>query len=182
MTLKYWDEAFLAATYLINHLCRKILQFATPLERLFHENPNYEGLRTFGCACWPNLCPFNTHKLQFHSKQCVFLGYSNMYKWFKCLDVAGGRVYISRDVIFDETIFPFSKLNPNADTRLRSKILYLPIDSHPPFSSFHVNEFLDGSNACVPVNLVSINGICLPGATKKNLGEIDAGIPLESAD
>jgi hypothetical protein len=45
-----------------------------------------------------------------------------------------------------------------------------------------VNEFLDGSNACVPVNLVSINGICLPGATKKNLGEIDAGIPLESAD
>jgi hypothetical protein len=105
-----------------------------------------------------------------------------MYKWFKCLDVAGGRVYISRDVIFDETIFPFSKLNPNADTRLRSKILYLPIDSHPPISSFHVNEFLDGSNACVLVNLVSINGICLPGATKKNLGEIDAGIPLESAD
>jgi hypothetical protein len=45
-----------------------------------------------------------------------------------------------------------------------------------------VNKFLDGSNACVPVNLVSTNGICLPGAIEKNLGEIDAGIPLESAD
>jgi hypothetical protein len=65
MPLKYWDEAFLAATYLINRLPTKVLQFSTPLELLFKEKPNYDGLRTFGCACWPNLRPFNTHKLQF---------------------------------------------------------------------------------------------------------------------
>lgn len=28
----------------------------------------------------------------------VFLGYSNMHKGFKCLDISTGRVYISRDV------------------------------------------------------------------------------------
>jgi hypothetical protein len=43
----------------------------------------------------------------------VFLGYSNLHKGFKCLDVAGGRVYISSNVVFDEGMYPFSKLNPN---------------------------------------------------------------------
>jgi hypothetical protein len=126
MPLKYWDEAFLAATYLINHLPTKVLDFSSPLEHLFSEKPNYSGLRTFGCACWPNLRPFNTHKLQFCSKQCIFLGYNTMHKGFKCLDVADGRVYISRDVVFNETVFPFSKLNPNAGARLHSEILLLP--------------------------------------------------------
>lgn len=35
-------------------------------------------------------------------------------------------MYISRDVIFDETIFPFSSQNPNASTLLRSEVLLLP--------------------------------------------------------
>jgi hypothetical protein len=131
MPLKFWDEAFLAATYLINRLPTKILDFSTPFERLFHEKPNYSGLRTFDCSCWPNLQPFNTHKLQFRSKQCVFLGYNNLHKGFKCLDVAAGRVYISCDIVFDETVFPFSKLNPNVGTCLRSEILLLPSHTQP---------------------------------------------------
>jgi hypothetical protein len=47
-----------------------------------------------------------------------FLGYNSMHKGFKCLDVAAGQVYISRDVVFDESVYPFSKLNPNAGVRL----------------------------------------------------------------
>ena len=86
----------------------------TPAEKLLAIQPNYESLRVFGCACWPNLCPYNTHKLSFHSKQCVFLGYSPLHKGVKCLDVTSGRVYISRDVVFDEGVFPFARLNPNA--------------------------------------------------------------------
>jgi hypothetical protein len=49
-----------------------------------------------------------------------------MHKGFKCLDIPTGRVYISRDVVFDENIFPFSKLHSNASARLRSEILLLP--------------------------------------------------------
>jgi hypothetical protein len=118
MPLKYWDEAFLAATYIINRLPSKVIGLSTPLEKLFKEKPNYTGMHTFGCASWPNLHPFNDHKLQFCSKQCVFLGYSNLHKEFKCLDVAGGRVYISRDVVFNEMVYPFCKLNQNIGARL----------------------------------------------------------------
>jgi histone deacetylase 1/2 len=114
MPLKFWDEAFLAATYLINRIPSKVIDNTTPLKRLFHQKPDYSFLRTFGCACWPHLRPYNTRKLEFRSKQCVFLGVSDMHKGYKCLDITSGRVYISRDVIFDETVFPFSTLHANA--------------------------------------------------------------------
>jgi hypothetical protein len=80
----------------------------------------------FGCACWPYLRPYNNWKLEFHSKQCVFHGYSPMHKGVKCLDIHTSRVYISRDVIFDENIFPFTNLHSNAGARLRSEITLLP--------------------------------------------------------
>jgi histone deacetylase 1/2 len=76
MPLKFWDEAFLTATFLINLLPTKVLNFATPTEKLLNITPNYDSLRIFGCACWPNLRPYNQRKLAFRSKQCVFLGYS----------------------------------------------------------------------------------------------------------
>jgi hypothetical protein len=82
-------------------------------------------LRTFGCACQPYLLPYHSHKLQFRLKQCVFLGYNDLHKGYKCLDLSSGRIYISRDVIFDEKVFPFSNLHPNARDRLRSKIALL---------------------------------------------------------
>jgi hypothetical protein len=126
MPLKFWDEAFLAATLLINKTPSKVIHHQTPLDRLYHIKLNYSSLRIFGCTCWPNLHPYNHRKLEFRSKECVFLRYSNMHKGFKCLDASTGRIYISRDVVFDENIFPFAKLYPNAGARLRSKILLLP--------------------------------------------------------
>ena len=37
-----------------------------------------------------------------------------------------GRVYISRDVVFDESVYPFESLHPNARALLRKEILLLP--------------------------------------------------------
>jgi hypothetical protein len=41
MPLKYWDEIFLAATYLINRTPTKLLSYDTPLNRLFGATPDY---------------------------------------------------------------------------------------------------------------------------------------------
>jgi hypothetical protein len=51
MLLKFWDEAFLATTYLINRLPSKVIHDSTPLERLFDQKSDYSFLRAFGCAC-----------------------------------------------------------------------------------------------------------------------------------
>jgi histone deacetylase 1/2 len=118
MPLKFWDEAFLTATFLINLLPTKVLNLETPTERLLHVTPNYDALQVFGCDCWPNLRPYNKRKLAFRSKWCVFMGYSPLHKGVKCLDVSTGRIYISRDVVFDEKVFPFEHLHPNVGALL----------------------------------------------------------------
>lgn len=58
-----------------------------------------------------------------------------MHKGFKCLDIAAGRVYISRDVVFVEDVYPFSKLHPHAGARLRSELLLPPTLLNPSSSS-----------------------------------------------
>lgn len=140
MPLKFRGEAFLTATYLINRTPSRVLNYDTPLERLFHTKPKYSSLRAFGCACWQNLHPYNKRKLEFRSKECAFLGYSNLHKGFKCLDVKTGRVYISRDVVFDENVFPLTKLHPHAGSRLASEILLLPPHLSNPIGGEIVND------------------------------------------
>jgi transposase InsO family protein len=107
MPKKYWDHAFLAAVYLINRMPSKVFGYETPLERLFKQKSDYKYLRVFGCACWPNIQPYNNHKLQFRSQRYVFLGFNSFHKGFKCFDPKSGCVYISRDVTFDEITFLF---------------------------------------------------------------------------
>ena len=91
MPLKFWDEAFLTAVHITNILPSCVINHETPVERLLHTKPDYKSLRVFGCACWPNLRPYNNRKLMFRSKQCVFLGYSAQHKgssaWMSPLDV-----------------------------------------------------------------------------------------------
>jgi hypothetical protein len=88
----------------------------TPLELLFKELPDYTFFKVFGCACWPHLRPYNNHKLEICSKKCVFLGYSALHRGYKCLHIPSNRVYISRDVVFNKNLFPFSNmpLSPSA--------------------------------------------------------------------
>jgi IS30 family transposase len=51
MPLKFWDEAFSTAAYLINHSPTKLLGYSTPLEHLYNQVPDYPFLKVFGCAC-----------------------------------------------------------------------------------------------------------------------------------
>jgi hypothetical protein len=57
--IKFWDEAFLIATYLINRLPTRVIDNKCPLEQLLNTPLNYSLLHIFGYACWPNLRPYN---------------------------------------------------------------------------------------------------------------------------
>jgi hypothetical protein len=125
MPPKFWDEAYLTTVFLINRTLSCVISYQTHMERLLGHKPNYSLLHMFGCACWPNRRPYNSRKLSFRSQRCVFLGHSNQHKGYKCLEPSSDRVYISRDVIFDETTFPFSSLHVNDGAHLQAKILLL---------------------------------------------------------
>lgn len=94
------------AVYHINGLPSAVLKFLTPYERLFKHKPDYKMLKCFGCACYPYLKDYNKHKFDYHSSKCIFIGYSQSHKGYKCLH-ASGRVYIARHVFFDELSFPY---------------------------------------------------------------------------
>jgi hypothetical protein len=177
MPLKYWDESFLTVVFLINRLPSKVINNTTPYERLHGSPPDYTFLRSFGCAVWPNLRPYNSQKLQFRSKRCVFLGYSNL-QGFKCLDPSEGRVYISRDVVFDEHIFPFSEMHPNAGARLHAEFSLLPDILKNPDSSFGDATLHDHTS----VDFSSTNAVPSsrgdPNSAGSNLEANDAQIGL----
>ena len=105
----FWAAALGTATYLLNILPTKTLQFSTPHFALFGIQPSYEHLRVFGCKCYPNLSATTPHKLAPRSSLCVFLGYSSHHKGYLCLDRNTNRVIISRHVVFDEYSFPFAE-------------------------------------------------------------------------
>lgn len=98
---------------------------------------------------------------------CVFLGYNTQHKGYKCLDAATGRVYISGDVVFDETIFPFSELHPNVGPLLRSEISLLPPTLLNPCGESGLG-IANVTNAADPNRLVATEN---RGVSGTNLGE-----------
>ena len=106
-----WVEALFTATFLGNLLPSSVLPEAvSPYEVLDGKPPVYTALRVFGCKCYPYLRPYMKNKLDPKSLPCVFLGYNEKYKEYRCYYPQSGNVYISRHVLFEESIFPFSDM------------------------------------------------------------------------
>lgn len=104
-----WVEAFTTATFLINRLSSSSLNFDTPYHRLVGSHPNYSILRVFGSRCYPYT--WNTKKNKFDAKTipCIFVGYSNQHKGYRCFDPTSHRMFVSRQVVFDENNLPCKK-------------------------------------------------------------------------
>ena len=94
---------------MINRLPTPILPHDSPFQKLFGYTPGYHFLKTFGCTCFPDLRPYNSHKLQFCYYKSHFLGYNSTYKGYLCLHPSR-KIYISHNVIFNEFEFPYSEL------------------------------------------------------------------------
>jgi hypothetical protein len=56
--------------YLINRMPTPLLNHKSPFEKLFNKTPDYTFLKVFGCACFLNLRPYNSHKFPPRSKEC----------------------------------------------------------------------------------------------------------------
>jgi hypothetical protein len=137
--LTYWAEAFQTTCYLINRLPTPVFNNTFPFQKLFQLQPNYNFMRVFGCACWPHLRSYNKHKLDFHSDTCIFIGYSPSHRGYQCLHPQTGRIYISRNVIFDESSFPFTSISPPPPTTPPPShtTLFPPLIPNTPTTTCH---------------------------------------------
>lgn len=107
MPLSLWVDVFLTTVYLINRLPSSILNNESPYYKLYNRHPDYRGLRVLGCQCFPSLRHQGSSKFDKKTYPCVFIGYSSIHKGFRCLEPKTKRVYISRHMVFDESVFPF---------------------------------------------------------------------------
>ncbi|KAL0845520.1 hypothetical protein Bca101_018766 [Brassica carinata] len=96
----------------------------SPYEVLHGKPPVYTALRVFGCKCYPYLRPYMKNKLDPKSLPCVFLGYNEKYKGYRCYYPPSGKVYISRHVLFEESSFQYSDINSTFHKQSTSSLLY----------------------------------------------------------
>lgn len=68
-------------------------------------------MRVFGCLCYSSIISTHRDKFQPRSQACVLLGYPPSTKDYKLLHLTSRKIFISRDVVFYESIFPFISLD-----------------------------------------------------------------------
>lgn len=105
---KLWVEAFYTGAFLGNLLPNSVNnKMMSPFELLNGKAPVYTALIAFGCACYPYLRLSAQNKFDPKSLLCVFVGYNERYKGYRCYHPPTGRVYINRHVFFYEERLPY---------------------------------------------------------------------------
>lgn len=107
LPIEFWAECALTACYLINRTPSKLLNDKTPYEMLYKRKPAFDQLHVFGCLCYAHNQNHHGDKFASRSRRCVFLGYPYGKKGWRLYDLEKEECFTSRDVLFQETFFPF---------------------------------------------------------------------------
>ncbi|KAL2924831.1 Retrovirus-related Pol polyprotein from transposon TNT 1-94 [Bienertia sinuspersici] len=108
LPLKFWGDCVLTATHIINRLPSDAIQGKTPYEMLFKKKPDYTLLKSFGCLVIAYNPDIKGDKFQPKGVPCVFLGYPQNKKGYKVMKLSSYKVFITRDVKFYETVYPYN--------------------------------------------------------------------------
>ena len=107
LPIKFWGDCLLTATYLINLMPTPVLNWKTPYELLMNKPVVFDHLKVFGSLCYP--AHKTNDKFAPTAKRCIFLGYPYAQKGYKLYDLDQHKIILSRDVIFQEHIFPYKQ-------------------------------------------------------------------------
>lgn len=116
LPLQYWGDCVMCVVHITNRLPSKVLAEKTPYEVLYLTSRVYTHLKTFGCLVLASNPNRKKDKFSARGVPCVFLGYPQSQKAYKLLNLTNNVIFVSRDVKFYETSFPF-KIFHNNKTR-----------------------------------------------------------------
>lgn len=103
----FWGEAVLTATYLINRMPYRVLNFDSPSQMFLKSYPYSRLLsnlppKIFGCSVFVHISPQNRSKLDPKAIKCIFLGYSSNQKGYRCYSPSTKKFFNSMNVTFFE--------------------------------------------------------------------------------
>ncbi|WRX23007.1 Reverse transcriptase [Theobroma cacao] len=84
---RFWAEAVNTTNYILNVTCTKALASKTPYELWYTYKPTVSHLRVFGCVCFAKVVDEKRSKLDPKALQAIHLGYSDVSKGHRLLDV-----------------------------------------------------------------------------------------------
>nr|KAJ0195950.1 hypothetical protein LSAT_V11C700347840 [Lactuca sativa] len=122
LPLKFWGEAILTAL-------------------VYKVTTVFDKLRVFGCLCFATKLN-NSDKFSERADKCIFLGYAFDKKGYKVLSLDSNLVFVSRDIKFYESVFPF-KLKHSSLTD-KSTVLLDDLFSYDESISYSI--LLDNTN------------------------------------
>ena len=106
-----WAEAIATAAYLGNRTPTKALtNGTTPYEKWFEREPDASKLKAFGCIAYACIPEIQRAKLDDRAVKLRFVGYGLETKGYRLLDEETKRIYIRRDVTFNEVDFGHDKI------------------------------------------------------------------------
>ncbi|CAL0299836.1 unnamed protein product [Lupinus luteus] len=105
-----WNYATSHAVFLINRQPTKYLSNRSPYNVLYNSLPNISNIKVFGCLCYASTLTSHRKKLDHRSRKCIFLGLKQGVKGYILMDVNTHEIFLSRNTIFYEHIFPYKNV------------------------------------------------------------------------
>ncbi|GJV60329.1 retrovirus-related pol polyprotein from transposon TNT 1-94 [Tanacetum coccineum] len=107
----------------------KLLNWQSPFEKLYGKPPTYDHLRVIGYLCYA--ADVRPHEDKFANRgiKSVLSGYPINQKGYKLYNWETKEIFLSRDVVFEENIFPFKEVEVPTDSQ-----------SPPTYPSFETHD------------------------------------------
>ena len=109
--ISFWGDCVTTAAFLINKTPSPLLQHNSPYNILFKKEPDYHALRSFSCLAFASTLPSSRNKFSPRAIPVIFVGYPQGYKGYKLYSLDTKKFFVSRDVVFHESIFPFQTIS-----------------------------------------------------------------------
>ena len=128
---RFWGDAILVACYLINGMPSSVLHDQIPCSTIFPNQPLFCLPCVFGCVCFVHILTPGQDKLFAKATKCVFLGFSQLQRGYRCYSIDTNQYFISADVTFFEDSSFFSAIERSHVLDVLHVPLILPSPNFP---------------------------------------------------
>ncbi|XP_010412581.1 PREDICTED: uncharacterized protein LOC104698897 [Camelina sativa] len=171
LSITFWGECILTAGYLINQTPSSVLNGVTPYEKLHGQPPTYDHVKVFDSLCYAQNQTHKGDKFAPRSRKCVFIEYPYGKKAWRLYDLDKEDFFVSRDVVFSETEFPYATHIPATNIDEEDAPILPPADQSTSTSS----------SSATPTS-ASSGPVALPEPSSPSLVVTSSSSPSASTD